>query len=148
MNYLAVSSMSKGPNKKKVIITGASSGIGRELALLYGKEGHDLAITSRRKNVLEDIAKEIRSFNAGGKVILASLDVSESADNFKVLPKLAKELGGVDLFIANAGISTNSSFGQKSFEADKKVIDTNLIGLMAGISALQPIFRDQKKGKS
>ncbi|TGM88817.1 SDR family NAD(P)-dependent oxidoreductase [Leptospira licerasiae] len=147
MNYLAVSSMPKGPNKKKVIITGASSGIGRELALLYGKEGHDLAITSRRKNVLEDIAKEIRSFNAGGKVILASLDVSESADNFKVLPKLAKELGGVDLFIANAGISTNSSFGQKSFEADKKVIDTNLIGLMAGISALQPIFRDQKKGQ-
>ncbi|WP_167882428.1 SDR family NAD(P)-dependent oxidoreductase [Leptospira sarikeiensis] len=139
--------MSKGFDKKKVIITGASSGIGRELALIYGKAGHDLAITSRRKKVLEELSKEIRSFGAGGKVIIASLDVSESEDNFKVLPKLAKDLGGVDLFIANAGISTNSSFGVKSFEADKKVIDTNLIGLMAGISSLQSVFRAQKKGQ-
>ncbi|TGK03867.1 SDR family NAD(P)-dependent oxidoreductase [Leptospira semungkisensis] len=139
--------MSNHTPKKKVIITGASSGIGRELALLYGKAGHDVALTARRKKVLEDIAKQIKGFNAGGKVLTASLDVSETDDNFKVLPKLAKDLGGVDLFIANAGISTSSSFGVKSFEADKKVIDTNVLGLMAGVSALQSILRSQKKGQ-
>ncbi|TGK01966.1 SDR family NAD(P)-dependent oxidoreductase [Leptospira langatensis] len=139
--------MSNLSSKKKVIITGASSGIGRELAILYGKAGHDVALTARRKKVLEEIAKEIRGFNAGGKVLTASLDVSKTEDNFKVLPKLAKDLGGADLFIANAGISTSSSFGAKSFEADKKVIDTNLLGLMAGVSALQSVFRSQKKGQ-
>lgn len=139
--------MSISPNKKKVIITGASSGIGMELAKLYAKAGHDVALTSRRKKVLEDLAKEIRGYGAGGKVIVASLDVSNPEENFKILPKLAKDLGGLDLFIANAGISTSSSFGVKSFEADKKVIDTNLIGLMAGISSLQSVFRSQKKGQ-
>ncbi len=139
--------MSEGQSKKKIIITGASSGIGKELAKLYGKAGHDVALTSRRKKVLDDLAKEILKYGAGGKVITAALDVSKSEDNFKVLPKLAKDLGGLDVFIANAGISTNSSFGTKSFEADKKVIDTNLLGLMAGVSALQNLFRAQKKGQ-
>lgn len=139
--------MSDISKKKRVIITGASSGLGRELARLYGKAGHDVALTSRRKKVLDELAKEIKGFGAGGKVITAALDVSDPAANFKILPKLAKDLDGVDLFIANAGISTSSSFGTKSFEADKKVIDTNLIGLMAGISSLMGIFRSQKKGQ-
>ncbi|EQA35819.1 NAD(P)H-binding protein, PF13460 family [Leptospira inadai serovar Lyme str. 10] len=139
--------MSENRTRKKVIITGASSGIGRELALLYGKSGHDLAVTSRRKKALDDLAKEIKAWSSGGKVITKALDVSDSEQNFKVLPALVKELGGVDLFIANAGISTSSSFGEKSFQADKKVIETNLIGLMAGASALIDDFKKRKSGQ-
>ncbi|TGK20160.1 SDR family NAD(P)-dependent oxidoreductase [Leptospira fluminis] len=139
--------MSESRVSKKVIITGASSGIGRELALIYGKAGHDLALTSRRKKSLDDLAKEIRSARGKGKIVTKPLDVSDADQNFKVLPALVKDLGGLDLFIANAGISTTSSFGQKSFEADRQVIETNLVGLMAGAAAVLEVFKKQKSGQ-
>ncbi|PJZ70736.1 3-ketoacyl-ACP reductase [Leptospira perolatii] len=139
--------MSTPETRKKVIITGASSGIGRELALLYGKTGHDIAITSRRKESLEKLASEIKALNSGAKVYVQSLDVSVSEQNLKVISGLIAEMGGLDLFIANAGISTSSSFGGKSFEADQKVIETNLIGAIAGIAAVVPFFREQGSGQ-
>lgn len=75
------------------------------------------------------------------------MDVSDTDQNFKVIPKLVKELGGLDLIVLNAGISTTSSFGGRSFEADRAVIETNLIGAMAGVEAVLPIFQKQKSGQ-
>ncbi|EMM98350.1 KR domain protein [Leptospira noguchii str. 1993005606] len=132
---------------KNVIITGASSGIGKELARLYAQTGANVALTARRKDVLKKIVEELKSSGAKGKILFASLDVSDSAQNFKVIPKLIKELGGLDLIVLNAGISTTSSFGGRSFEADRAVIETNLIGAMAGVEAVLPIFQKQKSGQ-
>ncbi|UOG50697.1 SDR family oxidoreductase [Leptospira noguchii] len=132
---------------KNVIITGASSGIGKELARLYAQAGANVALTARRKDVLKKIVEELKSSGAKGKILFASLDVSDSDQNFKVIPKLIKELGGLDLIVLNAGISTTSSFGGRSFEADRAVIETNLIGAMAGVEAVLPIFQKQKSGQ-
>lgn len=132
---------------KNVIITGASSGIGKELAKLYALAGANVALTARRKDSLKKIAEELKAAGAKGKILFAPLDVSETDQNFKVIPKLAKELGGLDLIILNAGISTTSSYGGRSFEADRAVIETNLIGAMAGVEAVLPIFQKQKSGQ-
>ncbi|RHX78514.1 SDR family oxidoreductase [Leptospira yasudae] len=132
---------------KNVIITGASSGIGKELAKLYAKAGANVALTARRKDSLKKIAEELKASGAKGKIVFAALDVSDYDQNFKVIPKLAKDLGGLDLIVLNAGISTSSSFGGRSFEADKQVIETNLIGAMAGVEAALPIFQKQKSGQ-
>ncbi|EKQ85707.1 KR domain protein [Leptospira kirschneri serovar Grippotyphosa str. Moskva] len=132
---------------KNVIITGASSGIGKELAKLYARTGANVALTARRKDVLKKIVEELKSSGAKGKILFATLDVSDTDQNFKVIPKLVKELGGLDLIVLNAGISTTSSFGGRSFEADRAVIETNLIGAMAGVEAVLPIFQKQKSGQ-
>lgn len=133
---------------KNVLITGASSGIGKELARLYAESGANVALTARRKDSLKKIADELKSSGAKGKILFASLDVSDADQNFKVIPKLAKELGGLDLIVLNAGISTTSSFGGRSFEADRAVIETNLIGAMAGVEAALPIFQKQNRDRS
>ncbi|EMY13600.1 KR domain protein [Leptospira weilii str. Ecochallenge] len=128
---------------KNVLITGASSGIGKELARLYAKAGANVALTARRTDSLKKISDELKSSGAKGKILFASLDVSDADQNFKVIPKLAKELGGLDLIVLNAGISTTASFGGRSFEADRAVIETNLIGAMAGVEAALPIFQNK-----
>ncbi|MBM9578051.1 SDR family oxidoreductase [Leptospira sp. 201903070] len=132
---------------KNVLITGASSGIGKELARIYAEAGANVALTARRKDSLKKIADDLKAKGAKGKIVFASLDVAEYEQNFKVIPKLVKELGGLDLMILNAGISTSSSFGGRSFEADRKVIETNLIGAMAGVEAVLPTFQKQKSGQ-
>ncbi|PJZ52869.1 SDR family oxidoreductase [Leptospira adleri] len=132
---------------KNVLITGASSGIGKELARIYAEAGANVALTARRKDSLKKIADDLKAKGAKGKIVFASLDVADYEENFKVIPKLVKELGGLDLIVLNAGISTSSSFGGRSFEADRKVIETNLIGAMAGVEAALPIFQKQKSGQ-
>ncbi|RHX84091.1 SDR family oxidoreductase [Leptospira stimsonii] len=132
---------------KNVLITGASSGIGKELARLYAEAGANVALTARRKDSLKKIADDVKAKGAKGKIVFDSLDVADYEQNFKVIPKLVKELGGLDLIILNAGISTSSSFGGRSFEADRKVIETNLIGAMAGVEAVLPTFQKQKSGQ-
>ncbi|MBM9502297.1 SDR family oxidoreductase [Leptospira sp. 201903071] len=132
---------------KNVLITGASSGIGKELARMYAEAGANVALTARRKDSLKKIADDLKLKGAKGKIVFATLDVADYEQNFKVIPKLIKELGGLDLMILNAGISTSSSFGGRSFEADRKVIETNLIGAMAGVEAVLPTFQNQKSGQ-
>jgi len=132
---------------RKVIITGASSGIGKEVARLYANAGADIALTARRVDALENLSKEIKSKDVHGKVLYSALDVSDYDKNFRVISKLVADLGGIDLIILNAGISTSSSFGGRSFEADRKVIETNLIGAMAGVEAVLPYFKNQGFGQ-
>jgi short-subunit dehydrogenase len=132
---------------KNVIITGASSGIGKELAHLYAMSGANIALTARRLENLQMIVRDFESSGAKGKIICSALDVSDYEQNFQVIQKLIHDLGGIDLIILNAGISTTSSFGGRSFEADRKVIETNLIGAMAGIEAVLPSFKQQGSGQ-
>ncbi len=132
---------------KNIIITGASSGIGKELAKLYALTGANVALTARRKENLKLIVEELKSAGATGKILYESLDVSNYEENFKVIPKLIQELGGLNIIILNAGIATTASYGSRSFEADRKVIETNLIGAFAGVEAVLPFLKQQKQGQ-
>jgi NADP-dependent 3-hydroxy acid dehydrogenase YdfG len=106
---------------KKVIIVGASSGIGREIACIYAERGWKVAITGRRKNLLEEVKQKYPS------IIYSCFDVMGN-DNIKHISSLIEEMGGMDLLIYNSGFGDTS----KSLdpEIDRTTILTNVVGFV------------------
>ena len=116
--------------KESILISGASSGIGRALAFEFSKRGYALGLCARRVHLLESLRNELPSETP---VAIARVDLSRSDDIHKVFINLAKELGNVKIVIANAGVSEKSFPGDGTFYLGKKVIDINLLGAMATI---------------
>jgi short-subunit dehydrogenase len=107
---------------KKVIIIGATSGIGMELAKIYSSSGYLVGITGRRENLL----REMKNDNPDSYII-KSFDISVPFDNGKNLDELVRELGGLDLIVINSG----TGFPNESldFKLEKDTFDTNIIGV-------------------
>ena len=87
---------------KKVFITGASSGIGKELALAYAKKGGTIGLAARRMDILHEIAEECSSL--GGFPLVYQLDVQDPEKCKFVAEQYMNDAGGIDIAIANAGI--------------------------------------------
>jgi short-subunit dehydrogenase len=87
---------------KKIIIVGASSGIGKELALLYAKRGDKVGITGRREHLLQDIKSQHPD-----NIFISCFDVM-GPDNIPSIEKLIHDLGGLDILIYNSGYSDAS----------------------------------------
>jgi len=137
----------KNHNKKKretIFITGASSGIGRALAFEFSKRGYALGLFARRLQLLKSLKDELSSENP---VAIAKLDLSQSGNISEVFNKYAKELGEVKIIIANAGISVKSFPGEGTFDLDKKVIETNLLGAIATIDIGVEILKNNGGGQ-
>src|ERR1043166_6851418 len=92
-------------SKQVVLITGASSGIGRELALALGRRGARVGLLARRRELLEEIAREIR--DGGGHAVALPADVTKADEVRAAAAELRNAFGRIDLLIANAGISIN-----------------------------------------
>jgi short-subunit dehydrogenase len=107
-------------SNKKIIIIGASSGIGKALAEQYARCGHLVAITGRRIELLEEIKK---SFPAN--IVVKCLDVTTN-ENIQHIESLVQELGGLDLLIYNAGFGEPSATLDKAIE--ERTIKTNVVG--------------------
>jgi short-subunit dehydrogenase len=132
---------------RRVIITGASSGIGKHLAFEFAEKGYALGLTARRYDLLKEIQLEIRRrFGDKIQVELRVMDVTIYRDVFRILKELSYALGGLDILIANAGIAKSKFAGTGNFQQDKNVIETNLIGGIATVDAGLEIFRFQKRG--
>jgi len=125
---------------KKVIITGASSGIGEALAYEYAKKGYALGLVARRMDRLKHLQKELSQF--GSPVAIRSLDVANDQEIFPTLESLSEELGGVDIVIANAGITAVHRTGKGDFEVNRNVIQINLISAMATVDAAVRLYRE------
>ncbi len=132
--------------KKRVMITGASGGIGRALAVEYAKRGHDLGLFARRVDKLEELAQTLRRAH-GVRVELAALDVAEYATVAPAVDAMRDALGGLDVIIANAGITAVNRTGGGKVEVDAAVIRTNLLGGIATIDAAARHFRAEKRGQ-
>ena len=115
-----------------ILITGASSGIGRALAFEFSRRGYSLGLCARRLELLESLRDELAGEN---QVAISRLDVAELESVPEVLHKLTDELGGVKIVIANAGVGERSFPGEGTFHLDRKVIEINLLGAMATIDA-------------
>ena len=107
---------------KKVIIIGASSGIGKELALLYLKAGHSVGITGRRKVLLEEIHQQYPS-----QTCIEVFDVT-GHNNIQHLESLISKLGGMDLFLYNSGYADASK--HLNWEMDKAITLINVNGFV------------------
>jgi short-subunit dehydrogenase len=130
-----------------VVITGASSGIGRALALEMAARGHALGLTARRMALLEQLRDEIHA--AHGKdlcIELATLDVCQAASVGPTLHELFARLGGIDTIVVNAGANDVTRVGSGDLEKELNLIQTNLVGAIATINAATEHFLERGKG--
>ena len=133
-----------GRRPRTLLITGASSGIGRALALEYARGGTKLALCARREADLEATASSAREL--GGTALCIPLDVTDVDAVAEAVKHADRELGGLDMVIANAGrgdtkLSTRLTWGDVG-----PVIDVNVTGAMATLVAAIPVFLAQKHG--
>ena len=130
--------------KRNVVITGASSGAGRAMALEFAKHGENLVIAARNITALEELATECESFGVDVKCV--QTDVSNYHDVIN-LASIASENGNkIDIWVNNAGILAIGEFDTTPMETSEQVIKTNLIGYMNGAHAVLPYFKQQGHG--
>ncbi len=131
----------------KVLITGASSGIGYAMALWWARRGATVYAAARREKQLEALAAEAGA-NAGsgaGRVVPLSLDVSRESEAAARIRSLDDEVGGLDLVIANAGVGDPTPGRRASWEDVERVLRVNVSGAAATVCAVLPrmVERDQ-----
>lgn len=128
-----------------VFITGASGGIGKALATEFAKRGYDLGLMARRLDALEQLAVELRRHNV--RVEVAALDVSRDETVHPVVDALREKMGGLDIMIANAGVTAVNRTGSGDISKDKYVMAVNFIGAIATMDAAAKHFRARKGGQ-
>jgi dehydrogenase/reductase SDR family protein 7B len=111
---------------KVVIITGATSGIGKALAFEFGRRGSSVVITGRREELLASIEKELKE--QGVPVLAIPGDVSKDEDTRAIIEKTVQQFGQIDVLINNAGISMRALFEDVHLDVFRKVLDINFFG--------------------
>jgi short-subunit dehydrogenase len=134
--------MSRG----SILITGASSGLGAEMARQFAALGYDLALCARRKDRLEALRDEILAAHPDRRVELASLDVTDDEDVFKVVRGAAAGFGVLDRVIVNAGLGKGAPLGTGRYDANRETAMTNFVGALATSEAAMEVFRRQGRG--
>lgn len=133
---------------KVVVLTGASSGIGREAALQLARQGCRLVLAARRAEDLEDTARRCRIEGAevGGDALAVVTDVSREEDVERLVRSALDAFGRIDVWVNNAGVTLFALLEQATFEEHRRVIETNLFGAMMAARAVIPVFRAQGAG--
>lgn len=129
---------------RTAFITGASSGIGLCLAERLAQQGVHVALAARRKTLLDELAKRLR--DAGHGVSVYPLDVADPEAVLATVQKADAELNGLDLVIANAGVSLHKPSAELDWEHCATMIDTNLRGAVATLIAVLPRMVERKRG--
>lgn len=127
-----------------VAITGASSGIGKATALELGRLGAKLVLGARHEEALVQVAEHIRL--AGGEVVYRSTDVSKREDLISLVRLAQENFGRLDVLFSNAGAMPIGPFDELAVEDWETMVDVNIKGVLYGIAAALPIFREQGSG--
>ena len=129
---------------KVVIVTGASSGIGRALAVELGKRGARVGLIARRADELSQTADEVT--RAGGEALAFPADVRNPSELDDAARRIVETWGRVDVLVANAGMSsTTSGVSLEAAEAGN-VITVNVIGVVNSVASVLPTMLKQKSG--
>jgi 3-oxoacyl-[acyl-carrier protein] reductase len=128
--------------QRVAIVTGASRGIGRSIALRLAREGRHVVLVSRSEGPLNDLRHQIES--AGGKASVRAVDVADSAAFAKCIEEIAGSLGRLDILVNNAGITKDGLILRMSDEDWASVIQTNLTSAFVAVRAAA---RAMMKGK-
>jgi short-subunit dehydrogenase len=148
LNSCATKKLSRsGQEKTKgrtFVVTGASSGFGRGVALKLGEYGANVVLAARRTELLEQVADTIR--RSGGKALVVTTDVSDPAAIQRLADAAVKEFGKVDVWINDAGVGAIGPFWDIPVEEHARVIDVNLKGVIFGSHAAVKLFIAQGSG--
>ncbi len=127
---------------KVIVITGASSGIGKALAFVFARHGAAVFLGARSKDKLMGIVAEIQA--DGGKAAFASLDVSVENDCKNFILKAKETFGEIDVLINNAGISMRALFNDTTHDVLKRVMDVNFWGTVYCTKYALPFLLETK----
>lgn len=133
------------PLKGKVaVVTGASSGIGRAIALHLSKAGVKVALAARRKDMIEKVEQEIRK--AGGAAISVSTDVTLLTQVEHLFKEVVTQLGPVDILVNNAGVMYYTLMKNLHMQEWNRQVDINIKGVLNCISCVLTKMLDRKSG--
>ncbi|MGW4720093.1 SDR family oxidoreductase [Nocardia sp. NPDC004260] len=133
-------------SRKRILITGASAGLGAAMARDFAAEGRDLALCARRLDALTQLRDELVASHPGITVAVRALDVDDHAAVPAVFGELRDELGGLDRVIVNAGIGKGALIGTGRADANLATATTNFVSALAQAEAALEIFRAQRAG--
>ena len=132
--------------RQKILITGASSGLGEGMARAFAAKGRDLALCARRTERLDALKAELTQRHPGITVAVAELDVNDHDQVPKVFGELSDALGGIDRVIVNAGIGKGAPLGSGKLWANKATLETNLVAALVQIEAALEMFKASGRG--
>jgi len=126
------------------VITGPTSGIGRETAREFASAGSKVVVAGRRKERLQELVNEIES--KGGKAFAVPADVAEQAQVENLIEKAIEHFGRVDVLVNNAGVAVASRFEEMPLEDFRRLMDVNFWGAVYACRAAVPQMRKQRGG--
>jgi short-subunit dehydrogenase len=132
--------------RQKILITGASSGLGAGMARSFAAKGRDLALCARRTDRLNELKTGLSQQYPAISIAIAALDVNDHEQVPKVFSELSGELGGVDRIIVNAGIGKGAKLGSGKLWANKATIETNLVAALVQIETALEMFTKSGAG--
>ncbi|MGE0320733.1 MAG: SDR family NAD(P)-dependent oxidoreductase [Polyangiaceae bacterium] len=138
--------MAQPPLDGVILITGASSGIGSELARQLASRAKALVLLARRTERLEQLAQELRSAHSKLTVFVQSCDLLDRAATDAALERIQREVGPIDVLINNAGLGDISMFDLSSWEKNQRMLDLNVTALTYLSHRLVPGMVERGRG--
>ena len=136
--------MSENIENKVVVITGASSGLGEEMARHLAKLGAKVMLGARREDNLKTIVADIKA--AGGQADFLATDVTSREAVDALVQKAVSNFGRIDVMINNAGLMSIAPLKAVLVDEWDRMIDINIKGVLYGVAAALPLFKAQKSG--
>ena len=139
---------------KTILITGASSGLGAEMARQFAAAGYDLALCARRIERLEEVRAEILAAQSDRRVEIRALDVNDADQVFEVFRAFRDDFAAdgpdhgrsIDRIVINAGLGKGAPLGTGGYAANRETAMTNFVGALTQAEAAMEIFRAQNAG--
>jgi NAD(P)-dependent dehydrogenase (short-subunit alcohol dehydrogenase family) len=130
---------------KAAVVTGASRGLGRAIAVALAEAGADVALAARSKHDLEETARLVE--RAGRRAVVVPVDVASYAEVEALMGRTVRELGRLDVLVNNAGVARVAPLAEMTSEDWRFMLDVNLTGVFNGCRAAAPHLIAQKSGK-
>lgn len=127
-----------------VVVTGASSGIGRATALEFARNGAAVVVAARRAEALEEVVAECVA--AGGAALAVTTDVTSEEAMIELAKKAVERFGRIDVWVNNAAVAMFARLEEAPMDLIRRVMETNFFGYVHGARAVMPQFRERGRG--
>jgi short-subunit dehydrogenase len=127
-----------------VVITGASSGIGRAAALAFAEQGATVVLAARREQALQEVADQCNK--VGGRALLVPTDVTDEQQVQDLAKRAIESFGRIDTWVNNAAVTLFARFEESPLDIYRRVFETNFMGTVHGTRAVLPYMREQGSG--